>query len=205
LPSSRSATWTARLLDRAGSRVLGLLGRVAGEDFVQDMSGFFAAFGDLFGAFRARGERVGALLRDPRTVFLVVASPDPFRLSEAKEIDRRLTEAGCAARGFVVNQVETSAPPELLDLEASTDQAVSLLKADGERARVRAFIERLEAHRQAHQAEVSIHGEAVAALRDYAAPRPVFVAPRVPVGRSARTALLAIYVGLFSDEGAGSD
>jgi len=199
LPSARGAAWTAKLLDRAGSRVLGLLSRVAGEDFIEDMSGFFSAFGDLFGAFRARGERVGALLRDPRTVFVIVASPDPFRLSEAREIDRRLAEAGCAAKAFVINQVESDFVPDWLDLDASTEQAVSLLRASGERERVRAFVERLEAHRRAHAAEASIHAEAVAKLRAYAAPRPVFAAPRVPVGRSPRTALLAIYVGMFSD------
>jgi len=38
----------------------------------------------------------------------------------------------------------------------------------------------------------------VETLRAYAAPRPVFSAPRIPAGQSPRASLLALYVGLFS-------
>jgi len=191
-------TWTSRLFDRAGSTVLSLLGRVVGEEFVADMTAFFTAFGDLFGAFRIRGERVSALLRDRRTAFVVVASPDPFRLPEAIEIDRRLVEAGCAPRAFVVNQVEEAFAPEWLDLEASTDAAASVIESQAERERVRAFVERLEAHRRAHHEAARVHAETVAKLRAHAGRRPVFTAPRIPPGGGARESLLAIYQALFA-------
>ncbi|MBN2358660.1 MAG: ArsA family ATPase [Deltaproteobacteria bacterium] len=198
-------SWTSRLFDRAGSTVLALLSRVVGEEFVSDMTAFFTAFGDLFGAFRARGERVSALLRDRRTVFVIVASPDPYRLPEALEIDRRLVDAGCAPRAFIVNQVEEVFAPEWLDLEASTDAAASAIEAQAGRERVRAFVERLEAHRRAHHESARIHAEAVARLRAHAGNRPVFTAPRIPPGGGARESLLAIYQALFARAASSAD
>ncbi|MFH1807885.1 MAG: ArsA-related P-loop ATPase [Pseudomonadota bacterium] len=196
MPTTPNSGWTARLFDRAGSRVLGLMARLAGEQFVEDMTGFFSAFGDLFGAFRARGERIGALLRDPRSVFIVVTSPDPSRIDEAREIDRRLSEAGCAPRAFIVNRVDQAYAPEWLDLDASTTRAAALIGESEDR--VRAFVERLESHRQSFHETVSLHGRALEELRAYAGARPVFSAPRVPQSGSARESLLGIYLGLFS-------
>ncbi len=199
VPGSDSSTWTARLFDRAGSRVLGLMSRLAGEQFVEDMSGFFVAFGELFSAFQKRGVRVGELLRDPRSVFIVVTSPDLSRLAEAAEIDRRLSEAGCAPRAFVVNRVDQAYAPEWLDVESSTSRAAALLGAQDDPERVRAFIERLEKHRLAHHESASMHADAIEKLRAHVAPRPVFIGPRVPTSGSARQGLLALYLGLFSD------
>jgi anion-transporting ArsA/GET3 family ATPase len=196
LPSAPASSWTARLLDRAGSKVLGLMGKLAGEQFVEDMTGFFTAFGDLFGAFRTRGERIRALLRDPRTVFIVVTSAERSRLDEAREIDRRLGQAGCAPRAFVVNRVEQAYAPEWLDVDAGTARAAALIGESEER--VRGFVERLESHREAFHAEASLHASAVDELRAHAGSRPVFTAPRVPQNTSAREALLAIYLGLFA-------
>ncbi len=199
VPSKRSASWTARLVDRAGARVMGVIGKIAGEDFAQETSGFFAAFSDLLGDFRLRGERVGKLLRDPRTVFVVITSPDMQRQDEAEEIDRRLTEAGCKAHAFVINRVDAPFFAEGVDAERTLRRATELLGGSDERERVTGFIERLEAVRRSRDSAASNHAEALARLRQIAGERPVFSAPRVPAGHSPRAALLAIYLGLFAD------
>jgi anion-transporting ArsA/GET3 family ATPase len=197
-PRETQDSWTRRLWSRAGGAALSLMSRVAGDDFVEETVGFFAAFGDLMGHFRTRGQVVSALLRDPRTVYVVICSPDASRLSEALEIDRRLEGAGCPAHAFIVNRVDEPFLPEELDVEAAVAHATALLGGASERERVRIFVERLETLRRAQDSAAAAHGQVVEELRRRAAPRPVFTAPQVPAGQSPRAALLALYVGLFA-------
>ena len=192
--------WAARLLDRGGARVMSLLGRIAGEDFVDDTAGFFAAFGDLLGDFRTRGQRVGELLRDPRTVFVVVTSPDEARLNEAIEIDQRLAEAGCAARGFFVNRVDRPIVPAGQDSADMIQRATDLLGESQGPERVAGFVRRLEALRESRERSAGLHSGVVERLQERTGGRPVFVSPAVPAGQSPRASLLAIYLGLFADD-----
>lgn len=194
----RSESWTKRLFSRAGSVALGLMSRVAGEEFVSDTAGFFGAFSDLLGSFRARGLEVGKLLRDPKTAFLVVCAPDLTRLDEAVEIDRRLAGAGCKVHGFVVNRVDEAFLPLEGELERTIERATLLMGGEAERERVRSFMQRLEKLRQDHESNAQLHAQVVEKLRAHAAPRPVFSAPRIPAGQSPRASLLALYVGLFA-------
>ncbi len=196
-PRAASGSWSSRLWHRASASVLSLLTRAAGESFVEDMVGFVSTFGDLFGHFRARGVEVGKILRDQRTRFVVICGPDPNRLAEAREIDERVSEAGCRVHAFIVNRVDLP----FLPAERSDDallRATALLGGAAERERVRLFIERLEAMRRAQESAAATHGKAVEELRAYARKRPVFVSPRVPLGQSPRASLLALYVGLFA-------
>ena len=202
MPSAgeQAPSWTARLFSRAGSTALGLLTRVAGESFVEDTVGFFAAFADIFGHVRSRGVAVGKLLRDPSTLFLIVCSPDSNRLAEAIEIDRRLAQAGCKAGAFVVNRVDEPFLPEPADFEQAVERTTLLSGAEGDSERVRAFLDRLEKTRKVHESAAAARARALEELRQHARSRPVFAAPRVPGGQSPRAALLALYVGLFSEE-----
>jgi anion-transporting ArsA/GET3 family ATPase len=200
-PGARS--WTTKLFSRAGSVALSLMARVGGEDFVKDTAGFFGTFADLLGSFRARGVEVGKLLRDRRTVFLIVCAPDLTRLAEAQAIDRRLAEAGCRAHGFIVNRVDEPFLPAGDEVEHTIERATALLGGEGERPRVRAFMERLETLRQQHESRAQEHARVIAALREYAGRRPVFSAPSIPAAESPRAALLGLYVGLFAEAGCG--
>jgi anion-transporting ArsA/GET3 family ATPase len=199
---AKAGGWASRLLSTASSATLGLLSRVAGEAFVSETVDFFEAFADLFGSFRARGLEVGRLLRDPKSVFLIVLGPDPGRLAEAQEIDRRLAEAGCPARAFIVNRVDQAFLPGQAELAETVARATALLGGPGEAERVRLFLERLEALRQSQESSTAAHARIVAELRAYAGARPVFIAPGVPSGQSPRASLLAIYVGLFASDAA---
>lgn len=198
----KGASWTSRLMNRAGSTVLSLLGQVAGEQFVDDTVGFFGAFADLLGSFRSRGVEVGKLLRDQRTVFLIVCAPDLNRLAEAKEIDRRLAEAGCRAHGFIVNRVDERFLPTEGEKAEAVARVTALLGGPGEGPRVAAFLDRLETLRKAQESSAAAHAKVVEDLQQYAGKRPVFTAPRVPASESPRASLLALYVGLFAEDAA---
>lgn len=199
-PSRVSGSWTARLFSRAGSVALGLMSRVAGQEFVDETTGFFETFTELFGSFRTRGVEVGRLLRDPKSVFVIVLAPDPGRLAEAKEIDRRLAEAGCPARAFIVNRVDEAFLPDAGELEEAVGRAAALLGGPGEAERVRLFLGRLEALRASQASTAAAHTRVLDELRAYAGDRPVYTAPSVPAGQSPRASLLAIYVGLFASD-----
>jgi anion-transporting ArsA/GET3 family ATPase len=199
MPRAASGSWASRLFQRASSSVLSLLTRAAGESFVEEMVGFVSTFGDLFGHFRTRGVEVGKILRDARTRFVVVCAPDPNRLAEARAIDERLAEAHSHVHAFIVNRVDLP----FLPTERADDallRATALLGGSAERERVRLFVERLEAMRRAQESTAATHGQAVDELRAYARKRPVFVAPRVPLGQSPRASLLALYLGLFAGD-----
>ena len=199
MPRGRPASWASRLINRAGSTVLSLMAKVSGPEFIDETVTFFGAFGDLFGHFRSRGEQVGAILRDPRTAFVVVCAPDAHRIGEAREIDRRLQESGCRVHAFVVNRVDAAFLPDDADADAALARATTLLGGERERDRVRSFIGNLEAVRRTQESSAAAHARVVDELRAQVAPRPVFTAPRVPQGQSPRAALLAIYVALFAD------
>jgi anion-transporting ArsA/GET3 family ATPase len=199
---NKSTGWASRLLSTASSATLGLLSKVAGEEYVDETVAFFEAFADLFGSFRDRGLAVGKLLRDPKSVFVIVLGPDPGRLAEAKEIDRRLAEAGCPARAFIVNRVDQAFLPDQAELADTVARATALLGGPGEAERVRLFLERLEALRQSQASSAAAHARIVDELRAWAGKRPVFIAPGVPAGQSPRASLLAIYVGLFAHDAA---
>ncbi len=204
MPAARQADpgWKGRLFNRAGSSVLSLLNRVAGDNFVEETVGFFSIFADLLGTFQARGEEIGKMLRDPSALFLVVCSPDPNRVAEAHAIDENLARAGCPARGFIINRVDQGFLPADEEMEQGLARITALLGGAGERTRVKVFMERLEAMRQEHASASATQQKVVEAFRQHAGKRPVFTAPAVPVGQSPRAALLAIYVGLFAPSAA---
>lgn len=198
MPAAATSSWTSRLWSRAGAAATSLIARVAGPSFVDETVGFFAAFSDLLGHFRSRGEQVGRLLRDPRTVFLVVCAPDPARIVEAQVISEHLADEGCVPRAFIVNRVEEAFLPGPGEIERAVERAAALLGGLEEREQTRAFMDRLETLRRQQESAAALHAEVVEAVREFAAPRPVFTVPRIPVGETPRDSLLAMYLGLFA-------
>ncbi len=95
----------ARLVGRSTSVVFSVLRRVTGVDLLEDLSVFFRALGGLLDGFRERARAVGALLADPATTFLVVASPEREPAEEAVFFRGELRRAGMPFGGLLVNRV----------------------------------------------------------------------------------------------------
>ena len=87
-----------------------ILQRVTGVDLLRDLSAFFRALGGMIDGFTERARRVGALLADPATTFLIVTAPRHDPVEEAIFFHRKLREAGMPFGGLVVNRVHQ--PPE---------------------------------------------------------------------------------------------
>jgi len=95
----------ARVMGRGTGMVFGVLKRVTGVDLLEDLSVFFRAIGGMIDGFKERAVAVNELLADPRTVFLLVTSPEREPIDEAIYFWRKLKAARMPFGGVIVNRV----------------------------------------------------------------------------------------------------
>lgn len=138
----RPAGLGGRILGRGTGVVFGLLERLTGVDLLHDLSVFFRALGGMIDGFTERARRVGALLEDPGTTFLIVTAPRHDPVEEAIHFHSKLAAAGMPFGGLVVNRLhvvaETDGSPDLSaelgeDLAARVTTAAEELAALAER------------------------------------------------------------------------
>jgi anion-transporting ArsA/GET3 family ATPase len=98
-----------KIFSRGTGLVFSVLKRVTGIDLLQDLSDFFASFGDMAQGFRERAKAVKQLLADDRTTFLLVTSPAHEAVEEAKFFRDRLEESGMPFGGVIVNRMHVEA------------------------------------------------------------------------------------------------
>jgi anion-transporting ArsA/GET3 family ATPase len=106
----RPAGLSGRILGKGTGVVFGILQRVTGVDLLRDLSVFFRSLGGMIDGFSERAARVGDLLQDPATTFLIVTAPRHDPVEEAIFFHRKLSEAGMPFGGLVINRVHQ--PPE---------------------------------------------------------------------------------------------
>ncbi len=112
---------TLRVATRTGAAVLGLVDRYLGLQFLQDLSEFFLAFEAMYDGFKERAVRVFALLREPASGFVLVASPARLTLDEALYFHRRLEEKKMPFVALVVNRLH----PDSAEATATAGRAPS--------------------------------------------------------------------------------
>jgi len=79
--------------------------RVIGTEVVQDAVAFFQAFEGMEDGFRQRAQHVRALLADPGTGFVLIASPRRDAVDEAMFFARKLAQSGITVEALVVNRM----------------------------------------------------------------------------------------------------
>jgi anion-transporting ArsA/GET3 family ATPase len=109
----RPAGLSGRLLGRGTGVVFGILQRVTGVDLLRDLSVFFRSLSGMIDGFTERAKRVGELLQDPATTFLIVTAPRHDPVEEAIFFHRKLSEAGMPFGGLVINRVHQPPDEEL--------------------------------------------------------------------------------------------
>src|SRR3954466_11549887 len=97
-----------RLLGRGTGLVFSVLQRVTGVDLLRDLSTFFRSLGGMVDGFTRFSRRVGALLEDPATTFLIVTPPRHDPVEEAIFFHRKLRDAGMPFGGLVVNRLHVA-------------------------------------------------------------------------------------------------
>jgi len=108
----RPAGLGGRILGRGTGVVFGLMERLTGVDLLHDLSVFFRALGGMIDGFTERAARVGALLEDPGTTFLIVTAPRHDPVEEAIFFHRKLADAQMPFGGLVVNRMHVVDAPD---------------------------------------------------------------------------------------------
>jgi len=117
-----------KIFSRGTGLLFSILKRVTGVDLLQDLSDFFASFGDMAQGFRERAQAVKGLLADERTTFLLVTSPAHEAVEEAKFFRDKIEEAGMPFGGVIVNRMhveEPDGPEDLTSLDPDLAEKVA--------------------------------------------------------------------------------
>jgi anion-transporting ArsA/GET3 family ATPase len=107
------------IIGRGTGVVFGLMERLTGVDLLHDLSVFFRSLGGMIDGFTERASRVGLLLSDPGTTFLLVTAPRHDPIEEAIFFHGKLREADMPFGALVVNRLHRvpegngKVPPEL--------------------------------------------------------------------------------------------
>ena len=94
-----------KAVNLAGQTLLRPIAKVVGAQVVSEAVTFFQAFEGMEEGFRQRAHRVDALLSDPATAFVLVASPRPDVVAEADFFAAKLGDAGISVAALVVNRM----------------------------------------------------------------------------------------------------
>ncbi len=101
---------TVRVATKAGALLLKLADKALGLQFLRDLSLFFLAFDGMYDGFKERAAAVHGLLRQDRSGFVLVGSPQPHALSELVYFHERLREKGMPFVGCGVHRVHGRTP-----------------------------------------------------------------------------------------------
>jgi anion-transporting ArsA/GET3 family ATPase len=109
-------TETRRLLTAPLLVFLRRIAKVLSPEVVDDTLAFIEAFAGMEEGFRHRANAVDALLAEPSTAFVVVASPTAEAVEESTYLVETLATASIAVRALVVNRLE----PRFTDVDTPT-------------------------------------------------------------------------------------
>jgi anion-transporting ArsA/GET3 family ATPase len=116
---------TARLFGRGTALVFAIFARVTGVDMLGELSSFFRSLTGVIDGFGERTKGVAALLRDERTTFVIVTSPEAEPAREAAFLADTLAASGMELGELIVNRVherglEDHSPADVAALLAPT-------------------------------------------------------------------------------------
>ncbi len=120
---------TARLFGRGTALVFSVFARVTGVDMLAELSTFFRTMTGVLDGFGERTREVQRLLRSEQAGFVVVTSPEPEPVREARFLIDRLRDGGLPAPAMIVNRVHRDGLGER-DVEELAAQLTSPLGDD---------------------------------------------------------------------------
>ena len=94
-----------KIFSRGTGMLFSVMKRITGVDLLQDLSDFFASFGEMATGFRDRAKAVKQLLADDRTTFLLVTSAAHEAVEEAKFFRDKLEESDMPFGAVIVNRM----------------------------------------------------------------------------------------------------
>ncbi|MFT5224007.1 MAG: anion-transporting ArsA/GET3 family ATPase, partial [Glaciecola sp.] len=122
-------------------------------------------FEGMYEGFKERADAVLELLQDPDSRFVIVASPEPPPLAEAKFFLERMEQEGLRAAGVVVNRTH----PEVLGAAPDADLARAAEQLDAQQPALAGVLRVLAdtrsiAERERREVESALYGRRLPAL-----------------------------------------
>lgn len=156
-----------RAVNFGATTFMKVAGRVTGMDLLSDLAEFFRNFEGMYDGFKERAEQVLDLLQRPSSQFVVVTSPEPPPLREAKFFLQRLEQEGLHGAGVAVNRIQPelvgAPPPGVLHAAARAAGDDEEGRAVGGALRLLADVTNL-AERQRRHVDAALFGVPVPAL-----------------------------------------
>ena len=172
-----------RVLGVATQALLRTISVAAGAELVADAVAFFQAFAGMEDGFSERARAVKAVLEAEGTRYVVVTSPRPDAVAEARFFAQKLADAGTTVTAMVVNRIHPSFGPVEVSPDPSLEPYLENL----------AHLERLATADRA----------AVAGLVAAIAPAPVGELPLMELDIADRSSLMVL-AGLLVGSGGAS-
>lgn len=94
-----------KILERGARQIFKLFDRIAGFQFLEDLSDMFISFKELLGGFQARAEDVKALMAQPSCSFISVCATSENSISEALMFRDQLLKDHYQLEKIIVNRV----------------------------------------------------------------------------------------------------
>ena len=113
-PAMSAGRLGLRLFQRGAHQAFGLIERITGFGFLEDVSEFLLAFEGMSEGFRRRAEAVRRLLFGPDTAFVLAAAASGESVAHARDLLARLEAHGANVVGVVANRIRAwpdGAPP----------------------------------------------------------------------------------------------
>lgn len=111
-------------------------GRITGASVLDDLAEFFQSFDGMYEGFKQRAQAVYALLSSGQAAFVVVSTPEPAALREARYFIQRLGKDAMPLAALVLNRVAMPISPELAALlDRVDDGGLAGLAAGDDRER----------------------------------------------------------------------
>jgi len=120
-----------RLFEGAARRVLGLLERVSGLDFLEDLSDLLIAIESLAEGLNRRAQSLSQLLRSDQCQFLLVTGPGTELVRRGGRFLDELERGGLTVAGVIANRVREwpGTPDELEQVLSAPEEARAGLSA----------------------------------------------------------------------------
>jgi anion-transporting ArsA/GET3 family ATPase len=111
-PRGKESLSGQRIVGMSVAMVLRVIARVTGSQLLEAAREFFTAFEGMFEGFRERAARMERLLRSEATSTVIVTSPEPHALSEARVLLSAFAAEGIPVGSLIVNRVAADPVPD---------------------------------------------------------------------------------------------
>ena len=98
------------IFDIAARAVLAAFDRLAGLHLLDDVQGFARSLEGMYSGFAERAARVQALIREPASTLVLVATAEPQRVEQTRELISSLNRLGLRPGALIINRVMPALP-----------------------------------------------------------------------------------------------